>query len=64
MNERKCHKCGGKMNSWDVKLSKAFKTYDTCEKCFCEIYDMDKDDFRARMSRYFGIRPCTRGVFE
>lgn len=56
--DRYCHKCNMQMNSWDAKLTNAFKTYDTCEKCFCKIYDMDKDAFRKRMEDYLGIRPC------
>ena len=57
-NDRECHKCGRKMNTWDIRLTKAFKSYDTCEQCFCDIYDMDKDAFRNRMENYFGMRPC------
>lgn len=53
-----CHKCENQMNSWDMKLTKAFKTKNTCENCFCKIYDMDKDKFRDAMEDFFGIRPC------
>lgn len=55
---QKCHKCGQQMNTWDVRLTKTFKTYPTCEDCFCRIYDMDKDAFRHRMEDYLGMRPC------
>lgn len=53
-----CHKCNSRMNSWDMRLTKTFKTYNTCEKCFCEIYDMDRDSFRSNMEDFWGIRPC------
>ena len=53
-----CHKWGGQMNSWDMRLTKTFKSKNTCEKCFCKIYDMDKDSFRDTMEDFFGIRPC------
>lgn len=49
-----CHKCGCQMNSWDDRLSKTFKVIPTCEKCFCEMYDMDQNEFRAKMED-FGI---------
>lgn len=53
-----CHKCGNKMNSWDIRLTKTFKAKNTCEYCFCEIYDMNKDGFRDQMEDFFGMRPC------
>ena len=56
--EAYCHKCGTQMNTWDMRLTKAFKTRNTCEECFCDIYDMDKDAFRDRMENYFDMRPC------
>lgn len=46
------------MNTWDCRLSSTFKTYDTCEECFCSIYGMDKNAFRQRMEDYLDIRPC------
>ena len=53
-----CHKCSGQMNSWDMRLTKTFGAKNTCENCFCQIYDMDKDTFRASMEDFFDIRPC------
>ncbi len=53
-----CYKCGAQMNTWDMKLTKTFKTYNICEACFCKIYDMDKDAFRDTMENYYGLRPC------
>lgn len=56
--EEYCKTCGNKMNSWDMRLSKAFKVYNTCENCFCSIYDMDQQAFRKKMEDYFDMRPC------
>ena len=28
-----CHKCNGQMNSWDMRLTKTFKVFNTCETC-------------------------------
>lgn len=56
--DENCHKCGGQMNSWDMRLTKTFKVKNTCEQCFCNIYDMDQDSFRNKMEDFFGIRPC------
>lgn len=53
-----CHKCGEQMNSWDMRLTKTFKVKNTCEKCFCDIYDMDQERFRSSMEDFFGMRPC------
>ena len=53
-----CHKCGSQMNSWDKRLTNTFKVVDTCERCFCDIYDMDKDAFRKQMEDFFDMRPC------
>lgn len=53
-----CCWCNAQMNTWDMRLTKTFKVKNTCENCFCEIYDMDRDAFRTRMEDFFGIRPC------
>lgn len=53
-----CHRCNAQMNTWDMRLTKTFKVKNTCENCFCDIYDMDRDAFRTRMEDFFGIRPC------
>ena len=53
-----CHKCNGQMNSWDMRLTNTFQTYNRRETCFCEIYDMDRAAFRDQMEEFFGIRPC------
>lgn len=53
-----CTSCGGQMNSWDKRLTNTFKVRNTCEKCFCKIYDLETESFRKRMVDFFGIRPC------
>lgn len=53
-----CHRCGRQLNSWDMRLTRTFKVVNTCEHCFCEIYDMDAESFRAQMEDFFGMRPC------
>ena len=56
--DENCSSCGGQMNSWDMKLTKTFRVRNTCEQCFCEIYDLSEYSFRKTMEDYFGIRPC------
>lgn len=46
------------MNSWDKRLTNTFKVRNTCERCFCNIYDMDTDAFRKQMEDFFDMRPC------
>lgn len=57
-----CPVCDGKINSWDQRCSKALG-YNTihCEKCICQEYDREVEDFRDYMEGYFGMRPC-RGI--
>ena len=54
-----CH-CGSRLNSWDVKCSKAlgYLKYQVCEKCLCKEYDVTVEELRAEMEDYFGMRPC------
>ncbi len=58
-----CPICSHKLNSWDVRCSKAvgYLKYQICEKCLCREYDMEVPNFRSRMEDYFGMRPC-RGL--
>lgn len=55
---KNCHLCQKMLNTWDERLYKTFRSYPTCEECYCKIYDMDKNAFRKRMEDYFGMRPC------
>lgn len=57
LNEN-CSTCNAQMNSWDMKLTRKFKVRNTCERCFCEIYDLSEYSFRKTMEDYFGMRPC------
>ena len=51
--------CGCQINSWDKRISKTLAYRNTiCEKCIAEEYDMNIDDLRNRMERFFGMRPC------
>ncbi len=54
-----CPICGGRMNSWDVKIGKALGYKNTiCEKCVAKEYNRSVDEIREIMEDYFGIRPC------
>lgn len=55
-----CPVCGQRLNSWDVRCSKAvgYLKYQVCEKCLCKEYDMEVSTFRFYMEDYFGMRPC------
>lgn len=54
-----CNNCGCQINSWDKRISKTLAyRYPNCEKCIAEEYDMNVDDLRNRMERFFGMRPC------
>lgn len=57
--EETCNNCGCQINSWDKRISKTLAyCYPNCEKCIAEEYDMDVEDLRDRMERFFGMRPC------
>lgn len=58
--EEKCPRCGGRMNTWDVRCSKAlgYLKYQVCEECLCKEYGRTVDELRSTMEGYFGMRPC------
>ena len=57
--EETCNNCGCQINSWDKRISKTLAyRYPNCEKCIAEEYDMNVEDLRERMERFFGMRPC------
>lgn len=58
-----CPACGRRLNSWDVRCSKAlgYLKYQICESCLCAEYDRDVESFRSTMETFFGMRPC-RGL--
>lgn len=59
MNDTECNSCNGKLNSWDKRISKvlAYKQ-PLCEACIAAEYGMEKEELRARMERFFDMRPC------
>lgn len=57
--EETCNNCGCQINSWDKRISKTLAyRYPNCERCIAEEYDMNVEDLRERMERFFGMRPC------
>lgn len=54
-----CNICSKKLNSWDRRISKvlAYKI-PVCESCIAIEYGMGKEELRARMERFFDMRPC------
>lgn len=58
-----CPICGGRMNSWDARCSKAlgYLKYQVCEACLCAEYGRTPEELRRTMENYFGMRPC-RGL--
>ena len=59
LTEKCCNACGGRLNTWDLRLSKtlAYKN-PICEACIAEEYGMDVEYLRKRMEDFFGMRPC------
>lgn len=55
-----CPRCGARLNTWDVRVSKAlgYLKYQVCEGCICKEYGQDVREFRDYMSAYLGMRPC------
>lgn len=59
MSYEDCNVCGSRLNSWDVRISKALQyKYLVCEKCIAKEYDMNTDDLRAFFEKMFDMRPC------
>lgn len=59
MNCKDCNVCGSRLNSWDIRISKALQyKYPVCEKCMAKEYDMATDDLRAFFEKMFDMRPC------
>lgn len=58
-----CPQCDARLNTWDVRCSKAlgYQKYQVCEKCLCKEYGRTVEEFRGTMENYFGMRPC-RGL--
>lgn len=57
-----CGGCGGRINSWDEKVSKALGYHGiVCEKCISKEYNRSVEEIRDIMEEYFGMKPC-RGI--
>ena len=57
-----CHVCGGEVNSWDKRCSRALKyKHITCEECIGKEYGISVDELRDTMKEHFGLVPC-RGI--
>ena len=54
-----CPVCGGRVNSWDKRCSRAlgYKAI-ICEVCIAKEYEIDVEELRDTMSYYFGLTPC------
>lgn len=59
MGKAGCNICSKELNSWDKRISKvlAYKL-PVCEACIAAEYGMGKEELRARMERFFDMRPC------
>lgn len=54
-----CHACGAQLNSWDKRISTALKyRHAVCEKCVAKEYGKEREELRAVMEDFFGMRPC------
>ena len=55
-----CLQCGREMTTWDERAAKAlgYLRYQVCEDCLCREYGVTRDEFRAVLLDYFGMRPC------
>ena len=54
-----CPACGGKVNSWDKRCSRAL-AYKAifCEKCIAKEYGINVEELRDTMKNHFGLIPC------
>ena len=54
-----CHVCGGEVNSWDKRCSRALGyQHITCEECIGKEYGVTVQELRATMEEHFGLVPC------
>lgn len=57
-----CPMCGGKLNSWDKRVSRALGyKIPICEACIGKEYGKTVEEIRGVMKDYFGMLPC-RGL--
>ena len=54
-----CPACGGKVNSWDKRCSRALAYKEIfCEKCIAKEYGINVEELRDTMKNHFGLIPC------
>jgi O-glycosyl hydrolase len=54
-----CHVCGGEVNSWDKRCSRALDyKHITCEECIAKEYGVTVEELRDTMKEHFGLVPC------
>ena len=54
-----CPVCGGKVNSWDKRCSRALGYQQiVCECCIAKEYEIDVEELRDTMKEHFGLIPC------
>lgn len=54
-----CPACGGEVNSWDKRCSRALGYQQiVCECCIAKEYEIDVEKLRDTMKEHFGLIPC------
>ena len=54
-----CHVCGGEVNSWDKRVSRALQySHIVCEACISKEYGVSVQELRGTMREHFGLVPC------
>ena len=54
-----CPVCGGEVNSWDKRCSRALRYQQiVCECCIAKEYEIDVEELRDTMKEHFGLIPC------
>lgn len=54
-----CPVCGGRVNSWDKRISRAlgYRAI-VCEGCIAKEYGVTVEELRDTMENHFGLVPC------
>lgn len=57
--ELACPVCGGPVNSWDKRISRAlgYKSI-VCEGCIAKEYGVTAEELRDTIKNHFGLVPC------
>ena len=57
--DAECHICGGEVNSWDKRCSRALGyRHIVCEACISGEYDVTIPKLRSTMQEHLGLIPC------